>query len=273
LDDVPGQYERVDRSARIAPASGKDAVTKTRAKQLGREYLAKIGINSPEHFEQTCSTVKTFADRVQFWEANKASYLKGNTKLCMESANLLYLLPMLGKLPLQSVNEDVAQSFVMGLTNKGLGPKTVRTYFGYLRSIMGKKSTRDWEVSLPKLIVKDMFSFSLEQVDKIVGACSGQLRVLVILLALTGTRINEALGLHVEDVDLAKGVVTVRRQVYHGEPIQLKSKKGYREININRWRRKSSVSISPTFGGRSFSCQVLARTSTTTTSVTAGSIR
>jgi hypothetical protein len=73
LDDIAGQYARVDRSVRIATAAGPNAVSKTKAKQLGAAFLAEKGINTREHFDRTCmsfktrSSVITFADRAQFW--------------------------------------------------------------------------------------------------------------------------------------------------------------------------------------------------------------
>jgi hypothetical protein len=62
-----------------------------------------------------------------------------------------HLLPALKDVPVDAIDEDVAQSFVTTLTKKSLSPKSVRVYFGYLRSVLGKKKTRDWEVKLPEL--------------------------------------------------------------------------------------------------------------------------
>lgn len=48
-----------------------------------------------------------------------------------------------------------------------------------------------------------------QQVHAIMGALAPQHRVLVVLLALTGLRISEALGLQWQDVDFAAGTFTV----------------------------------------------------------------
>jgi hypothetical protein len=83
LDDVPGQYKRIDRSVNIAPAVGPGAVTKTVARQMGKAYLAEKGINSKEYFEQNCATfkpgtlVQTFADRVKHWNDTKKDFNRG----------------------------------------------------------------------------------------------------------------------------------------------------------------------------------------------------
>ena len=112
-----------------------------------------------------------------------------------------YLLPLLKNYPLNAIDEDVAQSFVASLSQPGLSPKTVRVYCGYLRSVMGKKAFRDWEVKLPSIPEQEQFSFSPHQMVKIVSNSEGQERVIAITLVETGMRINEALGLQVEDID------------------------------------------------------------------------
>jgi integrase len=240
LEDVAGEYARKDRSVRIAAAEGPNAVSKTRAKQLGAKYLEEKGINTQEHFDKTCTSfttspsVATFGDRVKFWQDNKLKHLRPRTKDSMSSAIHLHLLPALGQCPVDAIDEDRAQVFVSALTDKGLSAKTVRTYFGYLRSILGKKKTRDWDdVTLPPLPDNDPFLFSSAHLEKIVNNCDGQNRVLVIVLTLTGMRINECIGLHCEDIDFAARTIRVRRSIYHGKVGPVKTKRGYRLINLN----------------------------------------
>jgi len=240
LEDVIGQYERKDRSVRIAVASGPNAVSKTRAKQLGAAYLAERGINSQEHFEKTCgsfktsSSVTTFADRVQFWQDNKMKHLRPRTQDSMKSAINLHLLPALKDFPVDAIDEDRAQVFVTTLTDKGLESKSVRVYYGYLRSILGRKKTRDWDdVVLPQLSDKEPFLFTPPQLEKIVSNCEGMNRVLVIVLILTGMRINECIGLNCEDIDFANKTIRVCRSIYKGKVGPVKTKKGYRLINLN----------------------------------------
>jgi integrase len=239
LDDIPGQYERIDRSAKIAPAVGPGAVTKTVARQMGKAYLAQKGINSKEYFEQNCATFKpaasiqTFADRVKHWNDTKKDFNRGRTRASMQSAIEKHLLPLLKNYPVSSIDEDVAQSFVAALSRKTLGAKSVRVYFGYLRSILGKKFCRDWEVKLPPLPDKEQFSFTPEQMIKIITNSEGQERVIALTLVEAGMRINEAIGLHVEDIDFDARTIEARRSIYKGEPGPLKTKKGYRLIHIS----------------------------------------
>ena len=239
LEDIPGQYERPRRSEKIALAVGPGSVSKTEAKQRGKKFLADKGINSKAYFEKTCSTFKsgaslqTFADRVKHWDSMIKPFARGRTQKSMSCAVNKYLLPLLENYPLNSIDEDVAQSFVASLSQRGLSPKTVRVYYGYLRSVLGKKACRDWEVKLPSVPEQEQFSFSPDQMVKIVSNSEGQERVIAITLVETGMRINEALGLHVEDIDFGGRTIKAQRSVFQGEAGPVKTKKGYRLIHIS----------------------------------------
>ena len=238
-EDIPGQYERPRRSEKIALAVGPGSVSKTEAKQLGKKFLADKGINSKEHFEKTCSTFKsgaslqTFADRVKHWDSMIKPFTRGRTQAGMGCAVNKHLLPLLENYPLNAINEDVAQSFVASLSQRGLSPKTVGVYYNYLRSILGKKACRDWEVKLPSVPEQEQFSFSPDQMVKIVSNSEGQERVIAITLVETGMRINEALGLQVEDIDFGGRTIKAQRSVFQGEAGPVKTKKGYRLIHIS----------------------------------------
>ena len=45
-------------------------------------------------------------------------------------------------------------------------------------------------------------------------------------------RCGEAFGLHVEDLDLTVGKIWIRRSVWNGEEGSVKTKRGYRAVNI-----------------------------------------
>jgi integrase len=46
-------------------------------------------------------------------------------------------------------------------------------------------------------------------------------------------RCGEAFGLHVDDLDFAAGQSHIRRSVWEGEEVTVKTKKGYRTVNID----------------------------------------
>jgi len=65
---------------------------------------------------KTGSSVITFADRAQFWFDNMHDIVRGRTWDSMTSAINKHLLPALKDVPVDAIDEDVAQSFVTTLT-------------------------------------------------------------------------------------------------------------------------------------------------------------
>lgn len=57
-------------------------------------------------------------------------------------------------------------------------------------------------------------------------------QLLFATLATTGLRCGEAFGLLVEDLDLTTGRIYVRRSIWNGKEVSVKTKQGYRAVNI-----------------------------------------
>jgi integrase len=75
--------------------------------------------------------------------------------------------------------------------------------------------------------------FSQEEIGRIVGAAEGQYKVLFHLAGTSGLRFGELAGLHVEDIDLGRGVIRVQRSVWHGAEVTPKTRNGFREVWID----------------------------------------
>ena len=156
-----------------------------------------------------------------------------------------YLIPRLGDVLLEQLTERRVQEFVADLsraeyvvpnkkkTRKKLSPKSVRNIVGVLKLVLGKKVWRDWSIVLPEIPRKEQRYFTEDEMRRIIEGSRGQWRVLFATLALTGLRAGEAFGLHVEDVDLEAGGITVRRSVWNGEEVTPKTKAGYRVVHID----------------------------------------
>src|SRR5712692_2606080 len=57
---------------------------------------------------------------------------------------------------------------------------------------------------------------SVHQVLAIIGRLPQPARMMAQLVALTGVRIGEAMGLRVEDCDLENRLIQIRRDIWHG---------------------------------------------------------
>ena len=74
--------------------------------------------------------------------------------------------------------------------------------------------------------------FTEDEMRKIINSVKGQWRALFATMAGTGLRCGEVFGLHVEDLDLSSCRISVRRSVWRGQEVTVKTKSGNRTVNI-----------------------------------------
>jgi integrase len=239
--DVPGSSERKRTSVTLGSVT---AMTKSEARRKLRSMLEEMGLNDNKHLERIINT-RTFRQEAEWWRDNKMSLYKPSVQETMGSHLDKYLIPRLGDVPLEQLTERRVQEFVSELsraeyvvpnkrkTRKRLSPKSVRNIVGVLKLVLGKKVWRDWSIVLPEIPRKEQRYFTEEEMHRIIDGSKGQWRVLFATLALTGLRAGEAFGLHVEDLDLEAGTITVRRSVWNGEEVTPKTKSGYRVVHID----------------------------------------
>ncbi len=239
-EDVPGSTERKRTSVTLGSAL---AMTKSEAKRKLRSLLEEIGINDDKHLERIINS-RTLRQEAGWWRENKLSLYKPSVQETMGSHLDKYLVPKLGDDPLEQITERRVQEVIAGLchaeyvvpngkrTRRRLCPKSVRNIVGVLRLVLGKRC-RDWSLVLPEVPRREQRYFTEDEMRRIIAASKGQWRVLFATLASTGLRAGEAFGLHVEDLDLEAGTITVRRSVWNGEEVTPKTKSGYRVVNID----------------------------------------
>ena len=73
----------------------------------------------------------------------------------------------------------------------------------------------------------------------------GQHRVLFHLAGASALRAGELFGLHIQDLDVNRGVIHVRRSVWRGQEVSPKTQKGYREV----WIDSATVRMLQTYLG------------------------
>jgi integrase len=237
--DVPGQTER--RHASV-PLGSVNQMRKSEAKRKLRTLLEEMGINTDSHLERIESAARTFATEGAWWKENRLPLCKPSFQEAAGSHLDKYLLPRFGSLPLAAIDEKRVQEFIADMTrveykwpngvSRKLSPKTIRNVIGVLKLILGEKVWRDWNLALPEIPVKEQRCFSPDEMRRIVDAADGQWHVLFATLAGTGMRCGEAFGLHVDDLDLVTGRIFIRRSVWNGEEVSVKTKRGYRAVNI-----------------------------------------
>jgi integrase len=152
----------------------------------------------------------------------------------------LRVLPALGDRRLQDVRRADLQRFVDQLVKHGLAPPTVMTTLLPLRAIYRRALARG-EVSdnptrgleMPAIRREIRYVSSPEQAERLLDALAGPDRVLWATATYAGLRRGELTALRFEDVDLAAGVIHVRRgwDQMEGE-IATKSREGRRKVPV-----------------------------------------
>ena len=238
--DVPGREERRRVSVSLGSVT---TMKKPEAKRKLRALIEEMGLNDDLHLERTVAATKMFRDEAEWWKANRLPLYKPSCQQTMGSHLEKYLMPRLGSVPMAGVDERRVQELIADLARmdyvagngrkRNLSPKSVRNIVGVLKLIVGPKVWREWNLRYPEIPFKEQRFFTPEEMRRIVDAATGQWKVLFATLAGTGMRYGEASGLHVDDLNLTAGRINIRRSVWEGEEVTVKTKQGYRTVTID----------------------------------------
>ncbi len=194
----------------------KYAATEREAKAALKAALRRVEDGLPGVDATTPLTV--YAER---WASTTlaAADVKESTRDLYRSALRLWVLPLLGRMPLSRLRASDVEGLVVRLELEGKGPAARRTAYTVLRRVLDaavrdELLARNPAASVPRPRVDSAAGASRfldrEQVGALLAASrGGRLEPLVVLLAYTGLRIGEALALRWEDVDLDGGQVRV----------------------------------------------------------------
>lgn len=141
-----------------------------------------------------------------------------------ESHLRAHIIPELGQVPLTQLDVRRVQEFV-NKTSPGRSGKMVENIVLTLTGIIRHASK--WNKEVQPINVSDLTMpakekakpqfLSGQEIKTLIKASRGVLRTILIVLALTGMRINEVLGLRVEDVDFENRVIHVTKSAYNGK--------------------------------------------------------
>ena len=159
------------------------------------------------------TTVREYAT---MWQA--AQVTRENTTRSTDIALRLHVLPTIGDRPLASVRPSDMQALVKTLSAT-LAPGTV----GQVYKVAGRMfaaavddrilaASPCHRIRLPRDDRPEVTVPTVQQITALAGAVEPRYRALVVLLAGSGLRIGEALGLQVSDVDFLRRTVKVERQ-------------------------------------------------------------
>jgi len=159
------------------------------------------------------TTVRQYA---RIWQA--AQVTRESTARNNDVAIRLHLLPFIGDRPLASIRPGDMQALVKTLSAT-LAPGTVGQVYKVAGQLFAAavddrilSASPCHRVKLPRDDRPEVIVPTVAQISAVAAAVPARYRALVVLLAGSGLRIGEALGLEVSDVDFLRRTVKVERQ-------------------------------------------------------------
>jgi integrase len=216
----------------------KSEMTKPEAKRRLLEMLSSEGINAPTYLERALGSAKTFNEVADKWEQMRLPKLGQSSQYMNPKLVAKHLRPFFGTIAIDEIKTGMINEWI-SIVMKDFEPKTVHNMYKLFRAIVNwyyrqeDQQPRKWSPDLPPLKDEEQRWFAPEETSRIVGAATGQFKVLFHLAASTGCRAGELFGLRVEDIDFERRVIKIVRSVWEGREVPTKTRKGYREVFID----------------------------------------
>ncbi|MGH9718232.1 MAG: tyrosine-type recombinase/integrase [Candidatus Acidiferrales bacterium] len=225
-----GRVRRVYRSEVLGAKS--DFPTKRLAlRELERRLTV---VNDPRYRARPTSTFTEFASR---WESMVLTQHKPSTQATIRSHLRKHLLPFFGRWQMREIELEDVQRFVSSVKASA---KTAKNLFATMQMLW--KSARAWGyvahdavsgVVLPRRQRAARRFFSIEEVQRILGAAPEPYRTFYWLAVETGMRAGELCGLRVSDFDLRRGLVRIAQSVWRGKFQSPKSENALRAFALS----------------------------------------
>ena len=243
--DVPGGPKRKRQTVALGICK-----TKSSARQRLREYLDREGVNSKEAFHQNTAPAITFRQQADSWIASlpsrKRRPVKPATISGWRDALNAWVLPNLGDKLLSEVSNKTVRELVEKMSAAGLSPKTIVNYALVVKLVVASAVNEEGEQIHPRtwnhdfiqlpVVRKDQQHRPTVTADDVTDILSktrkrGHL-VLFALLAATGLRIGEALGLKASDFSPDCQVLYINRSIWRGKEQEPKTANSVRVVDI-----------------------------------------
>jgi integrase len=224
--------------ARYRDASNREHAQHFDRKADGQRWLDEqsAGLLTGTHIDPRSAKV-TLREYAGQWQAAQVS--RDATARLIDNALRLHILPALGSRPMGSILRTDVQQLVKTLS-ASMAPGSVRNVHDCLSRVFASAvddrvvaSSPCRRITLPALDDSEVTPPTVEQVRALVDAVPERYRPAVVLLAGSGLRVGELLGLMVADVDFLRRTVRVERQrLQNGSLGPCKTAKSVRTIPL-----------------------------------------
>ena len=198
-------------------------------RQIQKE-LNRVAVN----FEEACShgykaTAVKFQDFAEEWFNEYARFSLRSTTFERMKQLTKRVYPAIGHLRMDKITARQLQGFINSLakeganekTGKPLAPKTIRHHLSFISDIFGFAAKMDVvsenpcsKVTIPKGEVKEKQIYSQEEIAILLSKINNEptkYRAFFFLVAYSGFRRSEMLGLEWKDVDFENNVISINR--------------------------------------------------------------
>ncbi|MFL6164510.1 MAG: tyrosine-type recombinase/integrase [Jatrophihabitantaceae bacterium] len=226
--------------ARYRDADNREHARHFSRKVDGQRWLDEqtAGLVTGQHIDPRSAkvTLRAYAEQ---WEA--VQVCRPATASITSNALRLHILPRLGNRPMSSILRTDVQALVKALSDD-LAPSSTRNVYDTLTRVFGAAvddrivaSSPCRRITLPPVDDSEIVPPTVEQVRAMVDAMPERYRAAVVLLAGSGLRIGELLGLQRSDVDFLRRTVRVERQrLQNGQLGPCKTGKSVRTVPLGQ---------------------------------------
>jgi integrase len=246
--DQAGVDGRKHMSVKVAPLSM--GLTKPEVERRAKEIVQNAGANSEERFNRVVLGEVTFREQAKLYLQIAVSRKRNPLRdtVSVEGAMNKWIYPAIGDLPLAYVDNLTLKPLVERMS-ASLSPRTVNKYVEYIKQVVDSLKApngepvhkRTWDAETMDLPVVEYSeqkrpSLKASTISGLIAESAGQEKALYVLLAATGMRISEALGLEVRHIINGGRTIKVEQQVRKDRPQigkYLKTNASKREIDLH----------------------------------------
>lgn len=195
-----------------------------RAAELERDRLLALRGMAPR-LEGVRILFRDFAP--SYFRGHVTGIVRASSERCFRGALQRYLLPQLGDSWLDAIDVARVQQLIATLGREELAVATIRRPIKLLRQMLSVAQREGfaaapigpWTLKFPKdsRPRRSRRCYSPEESRQIIDAASGWLKALCAILAFTGCRAGEALGLTWAHVDFENGRLLIRQAAVEGQ--------------------------------------------------------
>lgn len=209
IDPKTGRPKRIRLTERIGACTGPDAISKREAARIGWEEI--LSPLDAAHIRP--SSARNFLEFVNVrYRPDVIQSLKPMTQAFAESILKNHILPTLGTKPLRDILPAHVQDLLNAKRRQGLSIQTLLHIKHRISAVLRHAKSHKWffgelpteAARLPQLQEKPGRALTWGQVALIANALPEPVSTLVVMLALTGLRIGEAMGLRWRHLNLTE---------------------------------------------------------------------